>query len=287
MKKFYLLFFLSIILINISRAQQGIDTVDVSSGWNLIGALSYGAKVDIISTEPPNIIISPMYGYTPGGSYYQADSLNRGDGYWVKVNQDGKIIYLSFTACGTVNYSGKIYNTVVIGNQCWLKENLDVGTMIDSLLDATDNGVIEKYCYRNDPANCNIYGGLYQWDETMQYSTTPGTQGICPPGWHLPTFTEFQTLIAEVGNDGNALKAIGQGTGGGAGTNTSGFSALLAGYRYVNGNFLSLGNNTIFWSSTETSSAYASDLGLYYNGSGIGLNGSSKTNGISVRCLKD
>ena len=190
----------------------------------------------------------------------------------------------------TVTYAGKTYNTVLIGSQCWIKENLDVGTMINSTSGGflqTNNGIIEKYCYDNNAANCEIYGGLYEWPEAMQYNTTPGAQGICPPGWHLPTLAEFQTLSSTVGGDGNALKAIGQGSGGGAGTNTSGFAALLAGGRTGSGNFGGLGNSTNFWSSTEYSSASAYGLYLYDYDSSIGLNGLNKAYGFSVRCLKD
>src|ERR1035437_8781265 len=142
--------------------------------------------------------------------------------------------YSQISTCpglATVVYAGKTYNTVRIGDQCWLKENLDVGTRINGSANQTNNSVIEKYCYNDDPANCTTYGGLYQWNEAMQYVTTQGTQGICPPGWHVPTLAEFQTLGTTESNNGNALKAIGQGTGGGAGTNTSGFSALLGGGR--------------------------------------------------------
>src|SRR5664280_2936541 len=138
----------------------------------------------------------------------------------------------------TVDYGGKTYNTVQIGTQCWLKENLDVGTMIHGIDTAKNNGIIEKYCFNDDPATCTAYGGLYQWNEAMQYVTTEGTKGICPSGWHIPTNAEFQTLGTTVSNDGNALKAVGQG---GTSTNTSGFSALLAGYRVYEGYFGNLG----------------------------------------------
>src|SRR5664280_2888803 len=151
----------------------------------------------------------------------------------------------------TVTYPGKTYNTIQIGAQCWLKENLDVGTMIDSLANQTNNGIIEKYCYNNNPANCTTYGGLYLWNEAMQYVTTAGAKGICPTGWHIPTYAEMQTLQTTVGHNGNALKAVGQGTGNGIGTNTSGFSALLAGDRYYTSSFFNLGGYTYFWSSTE------------------------------------
>src|ERR1035437_2197706 len=94
----------------------------------------------------------------------------------------------------TVDYAGKTYNTVSIGDQCWLKENLDVGTMINGIDTSKNNGIIEKYCYNNDTTNCTTYGALYQWDEAMQYVTTSGAQGICPTGWHIPDSAEFTAL---------------------------------------------------------------------------------------------
>ncbi|MDR3666696.1 MAG: FISUMP domain-containing protein, partial [Ignavibacteriaceae bacterium] len=109
----------------------------------------------------------------------------------------------------TVDYGGQTYNTIAIGDQCWLKENLNIGTMIDSTQNPSNNGIIEKYCYNNDSVKCSIYGGLYQWDEAMQYDTTEGSKGICPTGWHVPSWNEFATLKSFVGNNGNELKEIG------------------------------------------------------------------------------
>ena len=188
----------------------------------------------------------------------------------------------------TVLYEGKTYNTIKIGNQCWLNENLDVGTRINGTQDAINNSTIEKYCYNDNPANCTTYGGLYQWNEAMQYNTTIGAQGICPTDWHIPTLAEFQTLQTAVNNDGNSLKAIGQGIDAGAGTNTSGFSALLAGYRELyDGSFSYLGNYTYFWSSSVYDATYPSVLFLNYNDSVFNLDYSTKDYGFSVRCVKD
>ncbi len=150
-----------------------------------------------------------------------------------------------------IKYEGKTYHIVQIGEQYWLKENLDVGTMIFGNQDQTNNGTIEKYCYNDQESNCDKYGGLYAWNEAMQCITTPGTRGICPEGWHIPTYAEWQTLRNEVNNDGLALKAIGQGTGSGEGTNTSGFSALLAGFRYRGSDYRNLDRTIYLWSSTE------------------------------------
>jgi len=191
-------------------------------------------------------------------------------------------------SCGSqITYSGKTYNTVQIGTQCWLRENLDVGTRINGSNNQTNNSTIEKYCYGDIDANCNTYGGLYQWNEAMQYVTTPGIKGICPEGWHIPTYAEFETLRTTVSNNGNSLKAIGQGTGSGAGTNTSGFTSLLAGFRYYYGIFYFLGDYSFFWSSTEGYSNYAGFLGLNYTDSNITLYYDVKEYGFSIRCVKD
>ena len=185
----------------------------------------------------------------------------------------------------SVTYAGKIYTTVQIGSQCWLRENLDIGNMIHGRDTLKNNGIIEKYCYNDDTSNCTTYGGLYQWNEAMQYVTTEGTQGICPTGWHIPTIAELQTLTTKVNNH-NALIAVGQGTGVGAGTNTSGFSALFAGYR-LNLNFIYLKNGTYFWSSTENSSSGANYMSLVNDGVGGFYGGNKQDYGFSVRCLKD
>jgi uncharacterized protein (TIGR02145 family) len=206
-------------------------------------------------------------------------------------NCDGAVDEGCIQPCGTltVDYGGKIYHTIQIGTQCWLKENLDVGTRIDGSQNQNNDGVIQKYCYNNDQNNCTIYGGLYLWNETMQYDTTQGAQGICPNGWHIPTLAEFQTLVSVVVSDGKALKAVGQGSGMGAGTNTSGFSALLAGERYKNGYFAWLNFYSQFWSSTAYDAVYANSIGLTSYDGDIHLNyyRNKEDAGFSVRCLKD
>jgi uncharacterized protein (TIGR02145 family) len=288
MKNIFYFFVLVIVFNNIITAQSGTDTIEVITGWNLIGSLNTGFIPSILSTEPPGIIIGSVFGYTPGSGYQAADTLNRGKGYWAKVSQNGIIIFGSALNCGTVSYDGKIYSTIIIGTQCWLKENLDVGVMIPGSQNQGNNSVIEKYCYNNDPNNCYIYGGLYQWNEAMQYVTTPGTQGICPTGWHLPTLAEFQTLSTTVGGDGNALKAVGQGTGGGTGTNTSGFSALLAGDCWPPDSiFQLLGMYSFYWSSTEFNTTNVYYMFLSFDHTGINFHNEPKSWGFSIRCLKD
>ncbi len=204
----------------------------------------------------------------------------------IRITADDGYVFTCGTS--TVYYSGKTYNTVQIGNQCWIKENLDVGTMIQTSQGQSNNGVIEKYCYNNNTANCSTLGGLYNWNEAMQYINTPGVQGICPQSWHIPTYAEFQALRSNVANNGNALKAVGQGIGPGVGTNSSGFSALLAGYSTGNGYFDDLGRAGYFWSSTEFNTLFSYYMNLYLSDSNIALSILYfKGYGFNVRCVKD
>jgi uncharacterized protein (TIGR02145 family) len=154
-------------------------------------------------------------------------------------------------------YGGKTYNTVLIGTQCWMKENLDIGSMITGGQNQADNGIIEKYCYDDQPANCTIYGGLYQWDEAMQYPKTAGNQGICPPGWHIPSHAEWNILADFLGGfeeAGGKIKEDGtahwkeENVGA---SNLSGFTALPGGFRHLIGYFGYLTEHGYFWTSTN------------------------------------
>ena len=101
--------------------------------------------------------------------------------------------FCGFTTCGTSGtYGSESYPTVSIGTQCWMAKNMNIGTEVALATESTNNGILEKYC--SDSNNCATYGGLYQWDEAMQYSTTEGAKGICPVGWHVPADSELYTL---------------------------------------------------------------------------------------------
>ena len=75
-----------------------------------------------------------------------------------------------------------------------MAQNLNIGTQISGGGYQTDNDLIEKFCYGNNAANCETYGGLYEWNEMMQYTTQEGAQGICPSGWHIPSSAEWTTM---------------------------------------------------------------------------------------------
>jgi uncharacterized protein (TIGR02145 family)/prepilin-type N-terminal cleavage/methylation domain-containing protein len=180
-------------------------------------------------------------------------------------------------------------DTITIGTQVWMKYNLNVGTMINVTVSQTNNAITEKWCYDNDPNNCAIYGGLYQWDELMQYVTVAGPQGICPIDFHVPTDAEWKTLEKQLGMtqveaDATGWRGTDQGTqlylGG-----TSGWDSLGTGYVYKQSNqFLNIGQTTVLATSTQsTTNDWTRSINpgfpvvyrdIYY-----------KSAGHSVRCL--
>jgi len=190
---------------------------------------------------------------------------------------------------GVMDKDLNYYGTVTIGTQRWLNENLNTGTVSES---QTDNGKIEKTC-NTSVADCKIYGGVYYWNEAMQYSPPDNniigkTQGICPVGWHVPTREEWLTLIDFLGGSnvaGGKLKSKEYWDPPNTGaTNEYGFTALPAGGDQLNA--------TGFWSSSESSSASnILRVDLNFNSAEIKLidipvENLDVRNGF-VRCIKD
>ena len=205
---------------------------------------------------------------------------------------------------------GKKYATKLFGTACWMKENLNYGTVVPSYTtssthsDMHNDGIAEKYCSDGITGNCATYGGLYEWDELMNYSTVAGGQGLCPAGWHVPTNTEWKTMLTAAGinlvgpiatgtgtaTGANTLKALGTGIGSGVGTNTTGFTALPAGDRDAFGIFYGIGQRYIFWSSNEknTNGGTAYLFMLYRENDTIyHWNDAQKITGLACRCVKN
>ena len=180
---------------------------------------------------------------------------------------------------------GQVYPTVQIGTQCWLQKNMNYETG-------------NSWCYDNDPINCTTYGRLYDWETVMNGASSSnmvpsGVQGVCPPGWHVPSDSEWIILIDYLGGDldaGGKMKEEGTvhwlspNTGA---TNSSGFTALPGGF-YLNDNvFGFLSYQADFWSSTENDSEFAWGRYLDYLHDYAGLSSTNKIAGLSARCLKD
>ena len=230
--------------------------------------------------------------------------------YCIKFNSGTTVAYksdnsnsydLTFTKNGlsfTVSQSGTIAQAlpesdwITIGTQRWARKNLNVGTRIAGAVEQTNNdgtNVVEKYCYNDNEANCtaNDNGGLYQWNEAMNYSNTEGSQGICPAGSHIPSDNDWKILEIQLGMGQAAADSGGyRGTNEGTKLKPAGISGLnmpLAGYRVTNRTFASLSLAAILWSSTDTGGAYFRELDA--SQANVYRNAYDKDNGYSVRCL--
>ncbi len=285
----------------------GTTTFDVTSNtsWTVAESVSWFTVSPENSSNNGTLTVTYDANSSPDPRNGQI-TITSGDGapvINVSVNQAGNP-----WVCGmpiTDTRDSKTYTTVQIGTQCWMKQNLNIGTRIAGTSEQTNNGIIEKYCYSNLETNCDVYGGLYQWNEMMQYSTTPGVQGICPTGWHLPTDAEWCTvttfLDATVNcstygwsgtNAGGKMKETGTthwlspNTGA---TNSSGFTGLPGGLRDTGGSFITLLTHGFWWSSTQRDASVPWGRALKYNEASVykTSNYYGGAYGFSVRCLKD
>ena len=172
----------------------------------------------------------------------------------------------------------KTYQTVQIGTQCWMAEDLNYGTEIPHTMDQRDNCVAEKY--HNPASSIQHPASAYQWDELMQYDATPADQGFCPPGWHIPTENDWTILFVNFTNNGlagNPLKASG----------FSGFNALLSGMRDIKSSWDLNGFAGFYWSSTAYGLGKAWAHGMNEVDPSVSSYPALKTNAFSVRCLHD
>jgi uncharacterized protein (TIGR02145 family) len=204
---------------------------------------------------------------------------------------------------------GTLYKTIKIGNQTWMAENLNYGSMASET----------KICYSNNESNCDTYGALYTWAMAMDLDSSCDTtdcsaqietphQGICPEGWHLPTDAELKELEMELGMSEAEANSTGwRGTNEGSklagnetlwgetrtivttpGFNDSGFMGLPAGNRSTDGSsFNLLGVHTYWWSSSQSSATYSWRRYLSRDYSDVFRLTFNKLYGFSVRCLRD
>lgn len=208
----------------------------------------------------------------------------------------------------TVDYGGQTYHTVQIGEQCWMRENLNIGKLILSTDTLKNNDTIEKYCYQNKAANCEKYGGLYNWTELMNYNDSVA-RGICPEGWHIASDLDWNILEAELDsmyiitdtiwnlqgwrgyNAGGNMKMTGfeewYNPNVGA-TNKVGFTAVPAGIVYQNeASFDKVKNANYLWSSTKIGESDAWFRLLSYAHADVKRSHTNFENAFSARCIKD
>lgn len=193
---------------------------------------------------------------------------------------------------------GNIYNTVTIGTQVWMKENLKVthyrnGVSIPNVKNGATWGAqttgARCYFYNDSTVNGQIYGCLYNW------YVVDDSSKLCPIGWHVPSDVEFTTLITYLGGDsvaGGKLKEtdtmhwyspnIGA-------TNETGFTALPGGWRGANVNswFNNIGMDGSWWSSSSTNADEAWLRRVDYRWKAVNHLPYDKGTGRSIRCLQD
>ena len=198
---------------------------------------------------------------------------------------------------GTVtDIDGNVYKTIVIGNQTWMAENLRTihyqnGDEIPNVTDNTEwkNLTTGAYCNYNNNTDLDTiatYGRLYNW-----YAVADSCQ-LAPKGWHVPTISDWDRLIDYLGGDtiaSNKLKEIGDlhWADPFESTNSSGFTALPGGWRYLSENTKKMGFYTDYWAMPQYNATSAPFLYLFYFNSFMYRGINYKANGYSVRCIKD
>ncbi len=271
------------------------------------------------------IFTSSLTGLTAGTTYYvRAYATNSvGTAYGNEVSftttaipttQDGQPCPSTPTL---TDIDGNTYNTVQIGQQCWMKENLRTTHYANSsaIEQGSSTSTTTPYWYypNNDANNMSTYGLLYNWVAVMNGASSSnnnpsGVQGLCPTGWHLPSEVEWTQLTDYVSSQNQYMcnsdidyiaKALASTIGWNSNSNTcavgnapdennaTGFSAMPAGGYFVNGINNSFGAYAYFWSTTEHNDSRAYRLRLTSAHAYVSHSDNEKVGGFSIRCLKD
>ncbi|NTW32392.1 MAG: hypothetical protein HGB12_07185 [Bacteroidetes bacterium] len=301
---------------------SGATYTQITANWNTsVGATTY--HLDVSTSIGFANFVTGFNNYNAGNvTSCVVTGLFSCTAYYYRVRAENTcntsvnsniISYSTLDPCGGIptitDIDGNVYNTVCLGTQCWMKENLKTGTLIPISTHQTNNGILEKYCYNNDIAHCDSSGAIYQWAEAMQYKDgcsntaslqpTPAVKGICPTGWHIPVVAEWNTLTTYLGGESVAggkmkvtpicgTKPCWKTPNSGA-TNSSGFSAFSSGESYNEGSS-GFANNSYYanyWTSTESLATAGRAYRMDYNNTQCAMNSKYKTSGLSIRCVKD
>lgn len=299
----------------VASAATNTTTTGFTANWaSVAGATAYLLDISTSSTftsyvsgynglNVTNILANTVSSLTCATTYYYRVRATNACG----TSANSNTITVTTSACPTST-------AAACGTQVWMAANLNVGTMITGVTNQTNNSIAEKYCYNDVAANCTTYGGLYQWDEMMNYGATvncdpcgsSGRQGLCPTGFHVPTDLEwaryefcidggtplnsFQTMVNYRGtNVGARLKANSSNTPAWDGTNASGFTAYFSGRWNAGGIFVDQGTHSYFWTATESTTPTYAWYRQLEGGNNLMYRNqfTLKTWGYSVRCLQD
>ena len=318
---------------NPPNAPTGVNATlsgsQIQVSWSSVSnATSYKVYRSSSANGSYTLIGSPTNIY-----YYDTNPLTGYNYYKVKaVNNAGESAFSSVASC---NYSGStdgqpcsgtptvtdvdnnVYNTVQIGQQCWMAENLRTtkyadGTVIPLGGSTTSTTTAYRYRPNNLSSNVSTYGYLYNWKAVMRNNNSSsanpsGVQGVCPTGWHVPSDAEWTQLTDYVGSQSGYQcssssiyigKALASTTGWETSTlicsvgnnqstnNVTGFNARPAGQNDGSG-YYDFGSMARFWSSTQASGSNAHIRYLYCIYNGVYSYDYNKSYAFSVRCLRN
>ncbi|MDD4971976.1 MAG: fibrobacter succinogenes major paralogous domain-containing protein [Paludibacter sp.] len=208
---------------------------------------------------------------------------------------NGIVFNDNLTYGNVTDNEGNNYRTITIGTQTWMAENLRATKFRNGDLIPTtatlDQDITAEVApiYQWTTGNEDVFGRLYTW-----FAATD-TRNICPVGWHMPSETEWTTLVTAVGGNGiggDNLRETGTvhwGTtlNNGLASNSSGFTALPAGYISYSIIIYPNHNGCIWWSSTSNKPDSGSIRLLSGNFSTVQSMNYNKKYGYSIRCVKD
>jgi len=270
-------------------------------------SVSFTPCSDTITTTAAKPVI--LRGGLPLGGVYSGTGVAGGSGLLNPASSGAGVIHVTYTytnaygcsasktatfrvlqasafSCGSqltdVRNNSK-YSTFQLPNgKCWMKQNLEFGVQISELIPQTDNCIAEFY--RNPNAGVANPKSGYQWDELMRYDPTPGTQGVCPPGWHVPEAWEWSELVSLNTGPGQAAGPL---------MDTllaSGFHSYQHGFLYLNNTWAfatGLEAGSMYWTSTPSGADRAVARGMNDFQLSVSLYGSSRENAFAVRCVHD
>jgi len=250
--------------------------------WTTSGASTSGIESTVTYTAPTTV-----------GKYTITCTVSDGNGG--EDSENVNIVVIDWITGTVSDIDGNEYQTVKIGDQWWMAENLNVvryrnGDAIPNVTDNTEwwNLSTGAFCeYNNDIINVATYGRLYNW------FAVDDSRNIAPTGWHVPTDDEWQILVDFLGGNstaGGKMKETGtahwSSPNAGA-TNSSGFSALPGGHCSFDGSFYNMSTFAEFWSSRESNSSSAWFRALGFDFPVIDRGDNGKKLGFSVRCIRD
>jgi uncharacterized protein (TIGR02145 family) len=300
----------SIRCIKASSSQPIITTGNVNSvtinSANIIGTIPTSGGETIIDrgvcfsiTQNPSLSDSCVSSGLGTGSFSTTISgLQSGTRYYARAYaSSNSTTYFgsqtNFTTLGTptvADVDGNVYSTIQIGTQVWMTSNLKTtryrnGTSIPNVTDANiwSNLTTGAWAiYDNATVYNTTYGKLYNW------FVVSNTAGLCPAGWHVPSYNEWTVLSNFLSTDvGAKMKSISGWSNNGNGSNTSGYNGLPGGRRTDGGTYTDVSNYGFFWSSSEASSSVAWNGVLYSSSNDFNRFNIHKQSGFSVRCIRD